>query len=72
MDFVSCPVSVLSIAEPTFIEYKDGHRCVESRVRGRTIFRAEMAAKYGAPVYSLHPPMTAILPGVRTAAMISL
>lgn len=27
-----------------------------------TIFKAEMAAKYGAPVYSRHPPITAIFP----------
>lgn len=27
-----------------------------------TILRADMAAKYGAPVYSLQPPTTAILP----------
>lgn len=27
-----------------------------------TIFIAEMAAKYGAPVYSRHPPITAMIP----------
>lgn len=27
-----------------------------------TIFNAEIAAKYGAPVYSRHPPITAIFP----------
>lgn len=27
-----------------------------------TILRAEIAAKYGAPVYSRQPPITAILP----------
>lgn len=27
-----------------------------------TILRAEIAAKYGAPVYSRHPPITAIFP----------
>lgn len=27
-----------------------------------TIFKAEMAAKYGAPVYSRQPPITAIFP----------
>lgn len=30
-----------------------------------TIFKAEIAAKYGAPVYSRHPPITAIFPGKR-------
>lgn len=27
-----------------------------------TIFRADIAEKYGAPVYSRHPPITAIFP----------
>lgn len=27
-----------------------------------TIFKAEIAEKYGAPVYSRHPPITAIFP----------
>lgn len=31
-------------------------------VRELTIFRAEIAEKYGAPVYSRHPPTTAIFP----------
>lgn len=30
--------------------------------RALTIFKAEIAAKYGAPVYSRHPPITAIFP----------
>lgn len=29
---------------------------------GLTSFKAEIAAKYGAPVYSRHPPTTAIFP----------
>lgn len=32
------------------------------RSRTLTIFKAEIAAKYGAPVYSRHPPITAIFP----------
>ena len=35
----------------------------EARARGLTIFKAEIAEKYGAPVYSRHPPITAIFPG---------
>lgn len=27
-----------------------------------TIFKADIAAKYGAPVYSRHPPITATFP----------
>jgi hypothetical protein len=36
----------------------------KKEIGGRTItiFRAEIAAKYGAPVYSRHPPITAIFP----------
>jgi len=30
-----------------------------------TIFKAEIAAKYGAPVYSRHPPITAIFPDLK-------
>ena len=33
-------------------------------VRELTIFKAEIAAKYGAPVYSRQPPITAIFPTV--------
>ena len=36
--------------------------------RGKlTIFKAEMAEKYGAPVYSRQPPITAIFPGTNTS-----
>lgn len=30
--------------------------------RALTIFKAETAEKYGAPVYSRHPPITATFP----------
>lgn len=36
----------------------------EAKKKGKlTIFRAEIAEKYGAPVYSRQPPITAIFPG---------
>ena len=35
----------------------------EARVRGLKFFKAEIAEKYGAPVYSQHLPITAIFPG---------
>lgn len=37
----------------------------EAKVRILTIFKAEIAEKYGAPVYSRHPPTIAIFPGRR-------
>lgn len=41
-------------------------------MRGLTIFKADMAEKYGAPVYSRHPPMTAILPDLANNGNIEL
>lgn len=44
----------------------------EVRMRGLTILKADMAEKYGAPVYSRHPPMTAILPDLTKNGKIEL
>lgn len=40
----------------------------KSRGRELTIFKAEIAEKYGAPVYSRQPPITAIFPETQIAA----
>lgn len=40
------------------------------RVMVLTSFRADIAAKYGAPVYSRHPPITAIFPGKKDEKMV--
>lgn len=37
----------------------------KKRAQELTIFKAEIAAKYGAPVYSRHPPITAIFPDLK-------
>lgn len=37
----------------------------KKRAQVLTIFKAEIAAKYGAPVYSRHPPITAIFPDLK-------
>lgn len=38
-------------------------------IHALTIFKAEIAAKYGAPVYSRHPPITAIFPDLKHKRM---
>lgn len=42
-----------------------GKRLNMKGVQVLTIFKAEIAAKYGAPVYSRQPPITAIFPDLK-------
>lgn len=41
---------------------KKNRKIKKRRGRALTIFKAEIAEKYGAPVYSRQPPITAIFP----------